>query len=103
MTSDEFDKLTTMEQINYFENQPTTRPYRKTLVYGVGINDVSFKTGTTIKGKTRQHPAYHRWNKILERCYSEKSHKDPQPTKIVLCVKIGSYSQTLTNGSKNNM
>ena len=86
MTLEEFDKLTTMEQIDYFENQPTTRSYRKTLVYGVGINDVSFKTGTTIEGKTRQHPAYHRWNKILERCYSEKSHKDhPTYKNCVVC------------------
>lgn len=86
MTLEEFDKLTTMEQIDYFENQPITSSRRKTLVYCTGINNVTFKTSTTIEGKTRQHPAYHRWHKILERCYSEKSHRDrPTYKNCIVC------------------
>lgn len=44
----------------------------KRLVYGVGINDVSYVVRSTKNGRAFHCPYYQTWARMLERCYSEK-------------------------------
>lgn len=54
---------------------------KRTLIYGVGINDADYVTNTTVEGKKIKCPYYRRWTSVLERCYSEKLHTS-RPTYI---------------------
>lgn len=48
---------------------------RKSLVYGIGINDSNHATNTKIDGKTVDHRAYAAWIAIIRRCCSDSFHK----------------------------
>ena len=44
------------------------------LVYGVGLNDVSYSTQPIVEKKQLICIYYQQWRHMLERCYSEKYH-----------------------------
>lgn len=48
---------------------------RRKPVFGVGINDVNYKTMVVIDGKRINCPFYTRWVGMLKRCYSGDYHK----------------------------
>lgn len=43
---------------------------KRKLVHGVGVNDAIYSTGLVVDGKTYRCPYYHRWSKMIARCYS---------------------------------
>ncbi len=47
---------------------------KKSLVYGVGINDADYPIRPLIDGKRVFCPIYHTWAKMLERCYTKYNH-----------------------------
>jgi len=51
----------------------------RTLILGVGINDVNYMTQPTISGKQVICPFYRKWHSMLVRCYDTNLHKD-RPT-----------------------
>ena len=48
-------------------------------VFGVGVNDSDYITQPTVNGKLLCSPSYKAWKNMLERCYSDKYHKN-RPT-----------------------
>ena len=56
---------------------------KKSLVYGVGVNDADYVTGEkdTVTGRWWRCPFYRKWQSMLERCYSEK-YQEKYPTYI---------------------
>lgn len=45
---------------------------KKSLVYGVGVNDADYVVHSIVDGKQFICPIYQRWHDMLKRCYSEK-------------------------------
>lgn len=48
---------------------------RRSLIFGVGLNDSEYKVKPTIKGIELECPFYTKWKHMIERCYSKKFHK----------------------------
>lgn len=46
-------------------------PYRRTKLFGVGINDSDYNTQPYVDGKRVKCPFYSRWHCMLNRCYNE--------------------------------
>lgn len=44
-------------------------------VYGVGVNDATYKTSPRVNGQQILCPYFTRWKSMLRRCYSEHTHK----------------------------
>lgn len=60
------------------------RERKKSLVYGIGCNDLLYTRGT---------PSYSAWTSMLERCYSEKYHdKKPTYKGCVVCKEWLTFS-----------
>lgn len=49
---------------------------KRKLVYGIGVNDSSYKTEFVINKKRFVCPYYSRWQGMIKRCYSIKSKKE---------------------------
>ena len=49
---------------------------KRSLVFGVGLNDGEYTSYTLVSGKRFRCPFYSRWNSMLKRCYSKKYHCD---------------------------
>jgi len=45
---------------------------RRSLIYGVGLNDATYKTQYKLDGKIIRCPYYVAWSGMMRRCYSEK-------------------------------
>lgn len=45
---------------------------RRTLIYGVGINDAPYNIGAEVNGKNVFCPLYNQWKAMLQRCYCAK-------------------------------
>lgn len=45
---------------------------RRSLIYGIGINDANYEVYTTVEGKQTCCPLYTVWKSMLQRCYSDK-------------------------------
>lgn len=58
---------------------------RRNLIYGVGLNDATYKTQYKVDGKVVRCPYYVTWSAMLRRCYSEK-FKLSKPTYNDCCV-----------------
>ena len=43
---------------------------KRKLLYGIGVNDSTYKTSIKLNGKNRYCPCYVKWTHMLERCYS---------------------------------
>lgn len=74
MNLEEYDILTTIEKVGYFENLPDSqRKVARKLVYGIGLYDhpkpcgIKFRTGDSFK--TRSHPVFYVWRAMIHRCY----------------------------------
>lgn len=46
---------------------------KRTIVFGVGINDADYLTNKRINGKLVACPYYTKWHHMIRRCYSERS------------------------------
>lgn len=57
----------------------------KKLVYGVGINDATYKVNTVVGGKRVRCKFYTQWKNMMARCYGKSTHKR-QPTYIQCSV-----------------
>ena len=50
--------------------------HRKSLVYGVGVNDSSYCVSPAMDGRKLVCPAYDAWKAMLRRCYDSKFHQE---------------------------
>jgi len=57
------------------DNQSISHVSKRSLVYGIGINDSDYITKPMINGKQVTCAFYKTWQLMLQRCYSEKFHK----------------------------
>jgi len=51
------------------------------LIFGIGLNDADYYVYPIVDGVQVMCPFYRKWRNMIERCYSEKSHK-AHPTYI---------------------
>ena len=89
----EFNKLSAVARAEFMAScifSGTTRQ-RSTLVYGVGINDATYPTMTTIYGGRIRCPVYVVWLSMLKRCYSPK-YQQTRPTYKGCSVAPGWHS-----------
>lgn len=62
------------------------------LVYGFGVNDADYVVQPLLSGKQGICPAYRAWKKMLERCYSIRSHsKHPTYIGVTVCDEWRSF------------
>lgn len=60
----------------FIKIQPNRKSIKKrSLVFGVGVNDASYMVQPRINGKTLPCLFYSRWTTMLSRCYSKRVHK----------------------------
>lgn len=52
---------------------------KRKMVYGVGINDAPYRPSYAVDGKSTRCPYFHRWRKMIQRCYDPKWHVE-KPT-----------------------
>lgn len=82
MTMAEWKAMSGKEQTLWLEeNTELSRSSesQRGLVYGVGVNDATYRTETRIDGKRVACPAYVAWKSMLNRAYSNKCHAN-RPT-----------------------
>jgi hypothetical protein len=63
-------------RIMFIESKVTKPKKNRRPVQGVGINDADYVIGYIIGGKHITCPFYRKWAGMLNRCYSEKTHKE---------------------------
>lgn len=71
------------------------RSASKSLIYGIGINDVEFVTKPTVDSVRLVHPAYSIWEAMLNRCYGTTSKTNINYSEITCCVDWFSFSNFL--------
>ena len=69
--------------------------FERSLVYGVGIDDVSGSKEWTEDGKRFSEKYYSTWKNMLKRCY----HKSGEYLGKVSVTQIGTNYQILSHGS----
>lgn len=90
-TVEEFKSLNSKEKARVFESLELKKNFKRSTIYGVGINDAHFPIAMQIESRTFYHPAFTAWSNMLKRCYYNKTKYTP----AVVCDEWLTFSNFL--------
>ena len=78
---------------NFMRETMPRNPKRKTMVFGVGINDADYVVDPSKKSGLKKCPAYHSWARMMQRVYSDAfAKKNPTYHDVTICEEWHIFS-----------
>lgn len=94
ITLQEWNEMSGKEQTMWMEENCKVNGVGRSVgsVYGVGVNDDTYRTQPIVEGKQVRCPAYCAWKDVLMRAYSQRFHaKNPTYSGVTVCEDWHSF------------